>query len=93
MDIVNGLFEIIGGFLCWGNVYALHKSRVVKGVYWPVQAFFAAWGLWNLAYYPHLGQVWSTIGALFLVSGNLTWVALAIQWREPRARREDMLRI
>lgn len=76
-DMINGTFEVIGGLLCWANVYKLRKEKRVAGVYWPVQAFFTAWGVWNLIYYPALGQWFSFWGGVFLVLGNGTWVAMA----------------
>lgn len=79
-DWINGLFEIGGGLLCWMNVIKVRKDRKVCGVYWPVQAFFAAWGWWNLYYYPSLGQWASFAGGIVLVAGNSLWVLLAIRY-------------
>lgn len=44
----------------------------------PYNAFFSAWGIWNLVYYPTLGQWASFIGGVLLVAGNVAWVVLAI---------------
>jgi hypothetical protein len=84
-DVINGLFEVVGGVLCWLNVKKLLRDKQVKGVYWPVTAFFAAWGLWNMYYYPSLGQWMSFAGGVVLVSGNLVWVVLALRYRELRS--------
>lgn len=78
-DLVNGGFELLGGAALWLDVRRLLRDRVVRGVYWPARAFYAAWGLWNLAYYPSLGQTLSFLGGLVVVSANLTWCWLA--WR------------
>lgn len=86
-DLVNGLFELIGGFLCWLNVKKIYSVKQLVGVHWEVQAFFSAWGFWNLWYYPALDQWFSFWGALFIVSGNSTWVALAIYYT--RRRNDD----
>jgi len=84
-DIVNGLFEVVGGILCWFNVFKLFKDREIKGVYWPVTAFFALWGWWNLYYYPSLGQWASFGGGVFLVLGNTVWAIMALRFgRESR---------
>lgn len=80
-DLINAIFEFGGGILCWLNVRALWRDRVVRGVYWPVQGFFAAWGWWNLYYYPSLGQWASFWGGIFLVAGNTVWVILALRYR------------
>jgi len=81
-DLINAIFELGGGILCWLNVRRLLKDRIVKGISWPVQAFFASWGIWNLYYYPSLGQYLSLYGGIFLVASNITWVVLAIRFRE-----------
>lgn len=80
-DIINGSFEIVGAFLCWLNVRKLLIDKRVEGVYWPVQAFFASWGLWNLYYYPSLGQWASFWGGLMLFIGNTAWVFMAIYYK------------
>ena len=79
-DLINGTFEIIGGLMCWLNVVKILKDKSISGVYWHVQAFFSAWGFWNLYYYPHLGQWASFVGGVFLVIGNTTWTLLAVKY-------------
>ena len=76
-DTVNGLFEAVGSGCIWLNVRAILRDRQVRGVYWPVTAFFFAWGLWNLWYYPSLGQWWSFVGGLLICAGNIVWLWLA----------------
>jgi drug/metabolite transporter superfamily protein YnfA len=76
-DIINGTFEIIGGMLCCLNVRQIWRDRKVTGFYWPTQAFFAIWGMWNLYFYPTLGQWFSFGGGVFLVLANTTWTLLA----------------
>lgn len=74
VDIVNGMFELLGAFFTWMNAYRLHRDRHIAGVYWPATAFFTAWGLWNLFYYPALGQWFSFFGGLLLVMGSAAWL-------------------
>ena len=81
-DWINGIFEVGGGILCFFNVAKLLRDKELKGIYWPVQAFFAAWGWWNLYYYPSLGQWASFAGGLFLVVGNTWWVVLALRYTD-----------
>lgn len=83
-DLVNGGFELLGAYFSWVNTWTLYREKEIRGVYWPAWAFFAAWGLWNLYYYPSLDQWASFSAGILLVSGNIAWVALAInvRWRQ-----------
>jgi hypothetical protein len=62
------------------NVRQIWRDRSVTGFYWPTQAFIAAWGLWNLYFYPALGQWFSFAGGVFLPLGNITWTLLAANY-------------
>ena len=79
-DLINGVFEIVGGILCWFNVRKLVHDRTVRGIYWPVQAFFAVWGWWSLYYYPSLAQWASFTGGVILALGNTAWIVLALRY-------------
>ena len=81
-DLINGMFEMLGGILCWLNVLSLLKDKQIKGVSYPVMTFYALWGYWNLYYYPYLNQWLSFTGGLFLVAGNTIWVILALKYRK-----------
>lgn len=82
-DVVNACFELGGAILCWRNAWQLYKDREVKGVYWPVTGFFACFGLWNLYYYPSLGQWLSFYAGVILCAGNCAWVAgvFYLRWK------------
>jgi len=87
-DIINAAFELVGAFIVWMNVWKLYQDSEIKGIYWPTFAFFAAWGLWNLYYYPSLGQ-WLSFGAgVLLVSGNIAWIAVAFKLKTIRINNE-----
>lgn len=81
MDLINGLFEALGAIFTWRNAWALYREREIRGVYWPATFFFTAWGFWNLAYYPSLGQWASFAGGVALVAGNIVWCVLALRTR------------
>lgn len=73
-DILNGLFEIAGGFFIGTSVFKLHKDKMVAGVSWLHAGFFASWGYWNLYYYPSLDQWWSFWGGVGVVTMNTIWL-------------------
>lgn len=81
-DVGNACFEAVGALFTWRNALQLHRDKQVRGVYWPITAFFALWGLWNLYYYPAIGQRWSFYAGVVLVAGNVIWVAQAIRYRK-----------
>ena len=85
VDLANGAFELVGAAVCWINAHKLFVDREVKGVYWPATAFFTVWGVWNLFYYPALGQWYSFAAGVFLVTGNAAWVVLALKFRRRTA--------
>ena len=79
-DIINGMFELFGSVLLWRNVWQLYKDKQVKGVHWNATAFFAAWGYWNLYYYPSLEQWWSFWGGVSIVIANTIWLLQMIYY-------------
>jgi len=90
-DIINGSFEIVGGCFTWVNAWHLYQAKRTQGVYWPTWLFFTVWGAWNLIYYPMLGQWFSFIAGIWLVSGNAAWVVLAIYYnRKNKAQLSEL---
>jgi hypothetical protein len=79
-DLANGLLEFSGGMFLWRNVIVIMRQKSVRGVSVMTTAFFAAWGFWNLFYYPHLNQWFSFIGGCNIVIPNTLWVILAIKY-------------
>ena len=55
-DVINGVFEALGGFVVLLNVRAILRDKEVKGVRWSPVGFFSLWGFWNIFYYAHLNQ-------------------------------------
>ena len=89
MDLVNGLFEMIGGLLLWANVWRLHRDRRVSGVSVLPIIFFTSWGLWNLLFYPALGCWWSFAGGIVVVAANAAWLILLITIVRGRTGKES----
>jgi hypothetical protein len=80
-DLVNGLFEFIGAAATSANVRQILQDKAVRGIHWASTMFFTSWSLWNLAYYPTLGQWVSFAGGAALALTNLTWLALVFRYR------------
>jgi hypothetical protein len=79
-DLVNGLFELLGGVVLIFNCLRMHKDKQLKGVNIWVTVFFNAWGFWNIYYYPHLNQWLSFFGGLSITTANTIWVLMAIYY-------------
>lgn len=76
-DTVNGIFEMSGSLAIWANVFKLLQDKTVKGCHWQPMIFWSSWSLWNLYYYPHLGQWLSFTGGCSLAVANVVWTFLA----------------
>ena len=77
-DLINASIELGGAYFTWRNYLELRQARELRGVSWPTMAFFTAWGIWNLVYYPAIGQWASFAAGIVLAAGNLAWVMLAV---------------
>lgn len=81
-DLSNGGFEALSGVVSLLNVRRLLRDRNLQGVsVWPA-AFFTAWGVFNLGFYPYLGLWWSFTGGLAITGVNIAWLALAWRFRK-----------
>ena len=80
-DFINGLFEAVGAYIAWRNAYQLYADKIVRGIYTPAFAFWAAWGMWNVYYYPSLEQWWSFSWGCILTAGNISWVILFLRYK------------
>ncbi len=79
-DLVNGLLELFGAILLLGNCRLLIRHKRVQGVSMTPTAFFSAWGIWNLYFYPAQGLWLSFFGGVCLACVNLVWVGLAFYY-------------
>jgi hypothetical protein len=82
-DLINGAFEAFGGVFIVINIHQLLKDKIVKGIHWGSTIFFTIWGIWNVYYYPFLGQWISFSGGLFIAVANIIWMCLRVYyWRK-----------
>ncbi len=77
-DMVNGLFELVGGLLLCLNVRRLWIDLKIEGVSMVPVFFFTAWGFWNLYFYPSVNALWSFWGGVVVVVVNVIYVGLYI---------------
>jgi hypothetical protein len=80
-DLINGLFELCGGFFLLLHCRRLCRDKEVKGVSTIPVVFFTIWGFWNLYFYPALGAWLSFYGGLFVVAANCLWLGLLLGYR------------
>ena len=81
-DLINGAFELLGGFFILNHCRVVVKDKCVAGVSVISTIFFTGWGVWNLYYYPSLGQWASFVGGLFIVAANMVWIGLMLKYRK-----------
>lgn len=89
MDHMNALFELAGAAFLMPSVLRAFRLRAVQGVHWLTPMFFWSWGLWNVVYYPSLGQWWSFMAGLVLVAVNSVWFYAVVSFtskERPNAR-------
>ncbi len=80
-DLINGIFEILGGFFILNHCRVLYADKSVKGVSILSTVFFCSWGLWNLFYYPSLNQWYSFYGGVFITLANFLWISLLLKYK------------
>ena len=81
-DNVNGLYEGLAGLFILNNCRMVLRDKAVKGVSIVSVVFFASWGVYNLYYYPSLGQWSSFFGGLSVVTANMIWIGLMLKYRK-----------
>jgi hypothetical protein len=84
-DIINASFESLAGLMIILHCKRVLKDKCVKGVSILATCFFAAWGFWNLYYYPFLGQWWSFVGGISVFTANCIWIGLMIYYKNKGA--------
>lgn len=81
-DLVNAAFEWAMALCSLANSLGVLRARGYKGISPFVFGLAFLWGVWNLYYYPSLGQ-WSSFSAgLAVVASNLLLVALMVYFGE-----------
>ncbi len=87
-DIVNGSYEMLGAPFILLSIINLYKCKQVRGVTWWHPAFFGTWSLWNLYYYPHLGQWFSFFGGILISLTTCVWLGMMLYYI--RKEKQDL---
>lgn len=82
-DLVNASFEIFASVMILNNCRVLIHDKAVAGVSIISTVFFTLWGVWNLFYFPNLGQWLSFYGGVGIVLANIFWICLMVRYRHP----------
>ena len=80
-DLINGAFELLGGFFILNHCRVLYLQKKVAGVSIVSTIFFFSWGVWNCWFYPHLGQILSFYGGLSIAGANCLWICLLLYYK------------
>jgi hypothetical protein len=81
LDIINSIYEMLGGFFILLHCKLLFEHKKVFGVSVPAVIFFTSWGVFNLFYYNGLSQNYSLIGSLFTCSANIVYVVMLLHYK------------
>jgi hypothetical protein len=84
-DMINALFELVGGILITLSIRKLYRTKSAAGVHWAPVSFFTSWGVWNVFFYPMVGQWYSFYAGITVMSVNFVWLSQIIYYsrREP----------
>lgn len=80
-DLVNASFEAFGAVAILRHCYVLYQAKRFEGVSLASTGFFWAWGIWNVYYYPHLGQWFSFVAGVAIMLSNFLWLGLMLHYR------------
>lgn len=80
MDLINSLFELFASLFILNHCRVLYKQKDVKGVSILSTIFFTSWGLWNIFYYPSLGQTLSFYAGIGVFLANMLWVSMMVYY-------------
>lgn len=81
-DAINGTFELAAGAFVLNHCRRLYRDKILRGVSLVSVAFFTVWGIWNLYYYPALGQSVSFYGAMLVLVSNAIYLSMAMHYRQ-----------
>ena len=81
VDIINAIFETLGGLAVGFSLLKLLKTRKSHGIHWVTPAYFFIWGVWNIGYYASLDQYWSHVVSAGIATINFWYVWKILEYR------------
>ncbi len=81
MDLINSLFELFASLFILNHCRVLYEHKSVKGVSVVSVIFFTIWGLWNIIYYPSIGQILSFYAGIAVFVTNLIYISMLLYYR------------
>lgn len=79
-DLVNGMFELFGGFFVYLSIRKTYKQKKVVGISIWYVLFFTVWGYWNLWFYPAYGAWVSFVGGFGVCITNTIWLGMYLYY-------------
>ena len=89
MDLINGSFEALASVFILRHCWVLYQDKQVRGVSVLSTAFFFIWGLWNILYYPSLGQTFSFYAGIAVCLANFLWIGLMLYYKNNEAKKKQ----
>jgi hypothetical protein len=80
-DLINAGFECSGALFILNNCRTLIHDKLVRGVSLLTTVYFTVWGIWNVIYYPSLGQRWSFVAGMCICTANILWITLMLYYK------------
>lgn len=85
LDVINGAFEGAAALSILNHCRVVHRQKSATGVSVLSTLFFFIWGLWNMYYYPALGQSFSYYAGVAVAASNALWIGLILKYRKVKA--------
>jgi hypothetical protein len=88
-DLINGIYESLGGLFISLSILKLHKDKLVRGVsFWPI-LFYQSWGCWNLYFYSAINCPLSWYGGIGVTIANTTWLIQMLYYLRKEKKNPD----
>lgn len=87
LDLINGAFEALAAVSILNHCRVLYKQKEVSGVSLLSTTFFFTWGIWNIYYYPSIGQTFSYLAGISVAVANALWIGLMVKYRKPKTNK------